>query len=273
MREYARQRGLRRWMIPVPVLSLHLSSLWLGLVTPLYARVGRKLIESIQHPTVVSSDIANRLFTVRPRSASAAISAALENEDREFAETRWYDAVSAAGVQAGYGGERVGSRIIDRRHMDVAVPAAGAFRVIEQIGGQNGWYAFDGLWRLRGGIDLLLGGVGMRRGRPARELQVGDAVDFWRVDAIDAGRRLRLHAEMKLPGRAWLEFTVEPTNRGARITQTATFDAWGLAGRAYWYGIYPLHALVFRGMIAAVAARAVATASAAPRAEQSVVRA
>ena len=174
--------------------------------------------------------------------------------------------MSAAGLQVGYGGERVGSRIIDRRHVDVAVSPADAFRVVEQIGGQNGWYAFDGLWRLRGFIDLLVGGVGMRRGRPVhRDLQVGDAVDFWRVEAIEPGRRLRLHAEMKLPGRAWLEFSVQPTNRGARITQTATFDAWGLAGRAYWYGIYPLHALVFRGMIAAVAGRAVASASATQR--------
>lgn len=274
MREYARQRGLRRWMIPVPVLTPRLSSLWLGFVTPLYARVGRKLIESIQHPTVVTTDTAARLFSVRPRSASAAIRAALENEDLECAETRWYDAVSAAGLQVGYGGERVGSRIIDRRHVDVAVSPADAFRVVEQIGGQNGWYAFDRLWRLRGSIDLLVGGVGMRRGRPVhRELQVGDAIDFWRVEAIEPGRRLRLHAEMKLPGRAWLEFSVQATNRGSRITQTATFDAWGLAGRAYWYGIYPLHALVFRGMIAAVAGRAVASAGATPSVTPSAARA
>jgi hypothetical protein len=194
------------------------------------------------------------LFRVRPGGAAAAIRSALENEDREFAETRWFDATSAAGSRSG-AGARFATRLLDRRHVDVAASPAACFRVIEAIGGRNGWYAFDALWRIRGFLDLLIGGVGMRRGRPDRPLRVGDALDFWRVENIEAGRRLRLYAEMKVPGRAWLEFTVEPTASGSRITQTATFDPAGLAGRAYWYGVYPLHAAVFRGMIAAIAAR------------------
>jgi uncharacterized protein YbjT (DUF2867 family) len=257
MREYARQRGLRRLMIPVPFLTPRLSSLWLGLVTPLYARVGRKLIESIRYPTVVTDDTARRLFSVRPMGAADAIRAALENEDREYAETRWWDAVSAAGGQRTDGDPPAGLRLVDRREVWVSASPAQCFDVLASLGGRNGWLAYGLLWRLRGVIDLLVGGVGMRRGRPeGRALRVGDALDFWRVEACEPGERLRLAAEMKLPGRAWLEFRVEPADGGARLVQTATFDPVGLAGRAYWYGILPLHALVFSGMLAGIASRA-----------------
>jgi hypothetical protein len=259
MREYMRQRHLRRLMIPVPVLTPRLSSLWLGLVTPLYARVGRKLIESIRHPTIVRSPLAVRLFAIRPRSASDAIRAALENEDREFATTRWFDAMSASGETPAFGGSRFGPRLIDQRERIVDAPASACFGVIEQLGGDQGWLAFNSLWRLRGFLDLLVGGVGMRRGRPrGRGLLVGDALDFWRVEAIDPPRLLRLRAEMKVPGRAWLEFVVTPEGARTRIRQTAMFDPVGVLGRAYWYGIYPMHALVFGGMIAAIGARAAA---------------
>jgi uncharacterized protein YbjT (DUF2867 family) len=258
MREYMRQRQLRRVMIPVPVLTPRLSSLWLGLVTPLYARVGRKLIESIRHPTVVRSPLAAQLFVIRPRSAAGAIRAALENEDREFATTRWFDAMSASGHPRAFGGTRFGPRLVDQRERVVDAPAEACFGVIEQLGGAQGWLAFNRLWRVRGFFDLLVGGVGMRRGRPrGRPLLVGDALDFWRVEAIERPRLLRLRAEMKVPGRAWLEFVVTPEGARTRITQSAMFDPVGVLGRAYWYGIYPLHALVFGGMIAAVGARAV----------------
>lgn len=257
MREYMGQRHLRRLMIPVPVLTPRLSSLWLGLVTPLYARVGRKLIESIKHPTVVRSPLAAQLFPIRPRSAAQAIRAALENEDREFATTRWFDAMSASGRPRAFGGTRFGPRLIDQRERIVDAPATACFGVIEQLGGEQGWLAFNTLWRLRGFLDLLVGGVGMRRGRPrGRALRVGDALDFWRVEAIDPPRVLRLRAEMKVPGRAWLEFVVTPEGGRSRIRQTAMFDPVGVMGRAYWYGVYPMHAAVFAGMIGAIAARA-----------------
>lgn len=259
MQEYARQRGLSRLMIPVPVLTPRLSSLWLGLVTPLYARVGRKLVESMKHPTVVQGDLALRLFRVRPRGAAAAVRAALRYEDRAFAETRWFDSLSASGTPRGFGGSRFGSRLVDRRVIDVDAPPAACFAVIESLGGRNGWIVFNWLWRLRGMLDLMVGGVGMRRGRPAhRPLRVGDALDFWRVEAFEPPHRLRLAAEMKLPGRAWLEFGVEPHGRGSRVIQTALFDPVGLLGRAYWYGVYPLHTLVFRRMIDGIAKRAAA---------------
>lgn len=265
MREYMRQRHLRRLMIPVPLLTPWLSSLWLGLVTPLYARVGRKLIESMKHPTVVRSDRATRLFRVQPRGAAEAVRAALHYEDREFAETRWFDSLSASGTPQGFGGARFGQRLVDRRVVRVDAPPGVCFATLERLGGRDGWLAFDWLWRLRGFVDLLVGGVGMRRGRPEnRPLRVGDALDFWRVEAHDPPRRLRLSAEMKLPGRAWLEFVVEPDGRGSRVTQTALFDPVGLLGRAYWYGVYPLHKLVFNGMLDGIAKRATQEAGSRP---------
>ena len=152
---------------------------------------------------------------------------------------------------------RFGTRLVDSRAVRVPVPPATAFAAIRRIGGAQGWYYGDWLWRLRGFLDLLFGGVGMRRGRrDPQELAVGDTVDFWRVEAYEPDRRLRLVAEMKLPGRAWLEFEVEPDGDGATIRQTAVFDPVGLLGLLYWYAVYPLHARVFAGMLRGAAAHA-----------------
>jgi uncharacterized protein YbjT (DUF2867 family) len=257
MRVYARHRGLRVRMIAVPVLTPYLSSLWLGLVTPLYARIGRKLIESIVHPTVVRDDAALRAFAIRPVGVEEAVRRALASEERQFAATRWSDALSSAGALPSWGGVQFGSRLVDSRVTRVNVPPAAAFTPILRIGGNSGWYAWNSLWRVRGFLDLLAGGVGTRRGRrsPA-SLRVGDTVDFWRVEALEPNRRLRLVAEMRLPGRAWLEFEVTGDDRSAVITQSAIFDPVGLAGRAYWYALYPLHHLVFGGMLRGIAAAA-----------------
>ena len=254
MREYARQRGLRRVMIPVPVLTPRLSSLWLGLVTPVYARVGRKLIEGLRNPTVVEDGSAREAFPICPRGLSEALERALANEDREFAETRWSDPLSSGGGAAHWGGVRFGSRIVDSRTAHVTVPPAAAFAPIASIGGVGGWYYGNWLWRLRGALDLLVGGVGMRRGRrDPNSLRVGDVVDFWRVEAFEPDRLLRLRAEMKLPGRAWLEFEVsEDEQQKCTIRQTALFDPLGLSGLAYWYLLYPLHKIVFAGMLKAL---------------------
>ena len=190
MREYARQRGLTRLMIPVPVLTPRLSSLWLGLITPLYARVGRDLIESICHETIVQDDRARRDFAIEPLGVREAIAKALANEDREFAETRWSDAISAGGTDPGifgnYGGVRRGRRLADSRECELEMPPAAAFAPIRQIGGRRGWYAYDWLWQIRGFLDLLIGGVGLRRGRSdPEELRVGDTVDWWRVETYE----------------------------------------------------------------------------------------
>jgi uncharacterized protein YbjT (DUF2867 family) len=257
MQEYARQRGLRRRMIPVPVLTPRLSSLWLGLVTPLYARIGRKLVDSLRHSTVVDDDAALRLFPIRPVGVREAIAAALRNEDREVAETRWSDALSSSGLRVYRGGVRFGTRIVDSRAVRVAAECPRAFAPIRRIGGATGYYYGDLLWRLRGFLDLLVGGVGMRRGRPhPDQLNVGDAVDWWRVEMIVPDREVRLVAEMKLPGRAWLEFEVEPDGDGAVVRQTAIFDPLGLFGLIYWYALYPIHQLIFAGMLRGIARRA-----------------
>jgi uncharacterized protein YbjT (DUF2867 family) len=255
MREFARQRGLRRVMLPVPVLTPRLSSLWLGLVTPLYARIGRKMIDSIRHPTIVRNDAARRAFRVVPSDVRTAIARALENEQREFAETRWSDALSASGATPpSFGGVRVGPRLVDSREVELPVPAPKAFAAVRRVGGRTGWYRHDWLWQLRGFLDLLVGGAGMRRGRRDPErVAIGDTIDCWRVTGFAPDRSLRLEAEMRLPGRAWLEFEVSPCEGGSRLRQTVAFQPSGLVGLAYWYGIYPLHAIVLRGMLQGIA--------------------
>lgn len=254
MQEYSRQRGLTRWMIPVPFLTPHLSSLWLGLVTPLYARVGRKLVDSLRNPTLLSNNLAATTFAIKPRSVRDAIARALVNEDREFAETRWSDALSAGSAPKSWGGQRFGSRLVDSRTRKVKATPEQAFAPIRRIGGRTGWYYGNWLWSLRGFLDLLAGGVGIRRGRrDQEELRAGDTLDFWRVELYERPQRLRLQAEMKCPGRAWLEFEVTPCDEGSMIRQTAIFDPVGLLGILYWYSVYPLHQFVFEGMLRNIA--------------------
>ena len=275
MLEYARRIGVRRVMVPVPLLSPRLSSLWLGLVTPVYARVGRKLVTSLRNETTVREAAALERFPVRPLDVGEAIARALREEDREMARTRWSDAVSSSGGRPRWGGKRFGSRLVDRQQTVVWSDAAAAFAPIQRIGGSRGWYYANWMWTLRGAIDLLLGGVGTRRGRRhPTEVRPGDPLDFWRVEAFEPGRLLRLHAEMKVPGRAWLQFEVEPAEDRAsadggepegrvRITQTAVFDPLGLGGLLYWYGLYPVHWLIFRGMLRGIARHATSGADAA----------
>ena len=234
MREYARLRGLRRLLIPVPVLTPRLSGLWLGLVTPVQARVGRALVEGLRNPTVVRSPLARETFAIRPMPLREAFLRAIE----EGAATQ---------------------RKIDTRTVVVDAPPAQAFAPIRRIGGATGWYVGgvpDALWRLRGWLDRCLGGAGMpRHRRDPDACAVGDVIDGWRVEAYEPDRLLRLSAGLKLPGRGWLEFRVAPLGDGARslIRQTATFDPRGVTGRLYWYGVLPLHALVFRGLLRRIA--------------------
>ncbi len=265
MKEYATQRGLRRTMVSVPVLTPRLSSLWLGLVTPVYAHIGRKLIDGVKNPTVVTarSEALDR-YSVRPMTVSQAIRRAILNEDERIARTRWSDSRSVLKEDSGWGGSRVGTRLVDSRDVWVDAPPAAAFTPIRRIGGSVGWYYGNPLWKLRGFLDTLIGGVGLRRGRRDPEyLRPGETLDFWRVEAYEPNRFLRLRAEMKVPGRAWLQFEVGAEDGGSRLTQTAVFDASGLAGRLYWYGLYPLHELVFRGMLNGLA-RAAATSTTSP---------
>jgi len=253
MQEYAGQRGLRRQMVPVPVLTPRLSSLWLHLVTPVYAGIGRELVDSLRNETVVQDPRALEVFPVRPRTFAEAIARALANEDREVAETRWSDEVQAPS--SGFGGSRYGSRLVDSRSIDLPRPPAVAFAPIQRIGGDTGWYVGDDLWKLRGALDVLVGGPGLRRGRrDPVGLRVGDTIDFWRVERFEPDRLLRLAAEMKLPGRAWLQFEVDPIeNGGSTIRQTAIFDPSGVTGLTYWYSLWPIHDHIFGGMLERIA--------------------
>ena len=212
------------------------------------------MVEGLRNPTFIRDRSAQHAFSIRPRSLAEAIQRALLNEDRDFAETRWSDAVSSGGPARTWGGVRFGTRIVDSRTAEVEVPPDVAFAPIRRIGGAKGWYYGKLLWQLRGWLDLLVGGVGLRRGRRDPDnLQVGDAVDFWRVEAIEPGRRLLLAAEMRLPGRAWLEFEVSPTTKGSQIRQTAIFQPVGVFGLAYWYLLFPAHRIVFSGMLNGIA--------------------
>ncbi len=265
MREYARQRRLRRLLIPVPVLTPRLSSLWLALVTPRYSKMGRKLIDGLKNPTVVNDTAALRDFAIRPRSLAVAVEAAKINEDTFFEGRRWADIADAEELPRRYGGRFEGPRLVDHRHATINTSPERAFAAIERIGGAHGWYGHDWLWQLRGWMDRAIGGPGMARGRrdPDR-LAGGDVLDCWRVEVCDPPRRLRLAAEMKLPGRGWLEFEIVPRDplpqEGGRVTihQTAVFDPHGLGGLAYWYAIWPLHEFVFAGMLAGICGHATA---------------
>ena len=259
MRMYAKNINKKVLMIPVPVLTPYLSSLWLGLVTPLYARIGRKLVESIVHSTVVNDDTALHNFKIKPIGVEEAIQRAIKLENKESAASRWYDSTSSSGKTNPYKGYRFVERLIDSRTLNINVPPETAFNPIQNIGGEKGWYAWNLLWQLRGFIDLLLGGVGMRRGRSHKDkLIVGGIIDFWRIEKIIPNNFLSLSAEMKLPGKAWLEFEVVGNGSSSTIKQTAIFEPIGIFGKIYWYALYPLHQLIFAGMLQAIADKALA---------------
>ena len=250
MEEYARQRNLKRVMIKVPVLTPRLSSLWLGLITPVYARIGRKLVDSLRNASIVEDETSMEVFRIKPKGIKEAISDAIRNEDQEFAQTRWSDAMSSSGGGGKMRGEFYGIRIVDVKTKRVCIPADVAFSPIKKIGGSNGWYYANWLWKLRAFIDLLAGGIGTRRGRKNPiDFAVGETVDWWRVEAYEKNRRVRFKGEFKLPGRAWLEFEVEPENKGAIIRQTVEFDPKGVLGLVYWYGLLPIHGVMFEGML------------------------
>jgi uncharacterized protein YbjT (DUF2867 family) len=259
MREYARQVGLRRTVIRVPFASPRISGFWLSVVTPVYASIGRELIKSLRNDTLVGDGSARDVFPIRPRGVRQAIERALANEDREFAETRWSDALSASPGR-NWGGVTFGQRVVASRTIRVAASPQQTFAPVQRIGGRTGWYYANGFWRLRGLLDTIVGGVGLRRGRrdPVR-LAVGDTLDFWRVEAFEQDRLLRLSAEMKTPGRIWLQFEVDGDHAETTLRQTAIFDPHGLSGLVYWYALYPVHYLIFEGMLRRIGQIAIAS--------------
>ena len=200
MKSYAQHRHLRRYMIPVPFLTPYLSSLWLGLVTPVYARVGRKLIDSITSESTISNPKEAKQFDIRALSCDAAMQKCLEGEDLSIFETKWSTALSSSIQQKNLLNIRYGNRIVDIYKIRIPKQCKNPFGPIEALGGENGWYFLNFLWKVRGLIDLLFGGIGLRRGRMHQEtLSEGDPLDWWRVEAYTPVKHLRLKAEMKLP--------------------------------------------------------------------------
>ncbi len=256
---YAAARGLWRHLQPVPVLTPTLSSYWVHLVTPIPSQIARPLIEGLRNETVVRDHSARDLFpAIHPVSYATAVRAAVASLDTGEVETSWADALVTSGgdVQPRVLTTQEG-KLIERRQALVTATPDETFAVIRTIGGRRGYRAWDWAWELRGAADRLVGGVGLRRGRrDPVDLRVGDALDFWRVEAVQPGRLLRLRAEMKVPGAAWLQFETLPHDGGTLLVQTAYFAPRGVPGLAYWYALLPVHGRIFSGMIAALAAEA-----------------
>ena len=265
---YAQVRGLKRWMVPVPVLTPRLSSYWVNLVTPIPAIIARPLIEGLRNENIVHDPSAQELFPqIRPVGYRASVARSLDRLQASDVETAWSDALSTSqGEAQPVKLTNQEGMVWEQRQRLVAASAAEVYKVFTGLGGKRGWLYMHWAWEARGFVDWLIGGVGLRRGRrDADELRVGDALDFWRVEALEPGRLLRLRAEMIVPGQAWLQFEVTPRQDGqSLLSQIAFFAPKGLSGWLYWYGLYPIHRLIFSGCIEQIARRASARPGAWP---------
>ena len=261
MQVYAEVAGLpRRWIIPVPVLSPGLSSLWIGLATPLPVAIARPLVDSLEHEVVVHDPTAAERFDVDLIEFRRSVELAVDVADGLRAPTRWSDAEasSPARPMASDPAWSGGTLFEDRRELETSAAAEDVYWAFSRVGGDVGYYGFSWAWRVRGLIDTVVGGVGLRRGRRhPTDIRPGDAIDFWRVANVEVGHRLELAAEMKLPGTAWLVWTVEPTDGGSVLTQEAFFEPRGLFGRLYWWALLPFHGPIFGQMLKRIAATAV----------------
>ncbi len=260
MLAYAEARGLRRIIIPMNVPLPILSVLWVDLMTPIPLVLAGPLVEGMSTEVVVRDPRALEVFAVRPMNYREALALALQRLDEDGVETTW--ASSLAGEPEGTSLGSHEGMLLERHQCHVKAPPQEVFRVFCALGGENGWPAGNWLWQIRGMLDRLFNGVGMRRGRRhPRDLRVGDPVDFWRVEAVEEDRLLRLRAEMKTNGDAWLQFTVRPEGEGSRLEQIAFFEPHGLLGLIYWYSVLPFHLFVFPGMIRTLRRRAEAAAA------------
>ena len=259
MQKFAKLSGLRkRWIIKVPVLTPKLSSLWIGFVTPVPTSLARPLVGSLISEVVAdpSKSIAH-LIPPPPEGlidVEGAINLALTNVSSNTVSTRWSDATlpTAPWQKAQSDPEWAGETLYKDTKIRVTdASMESLWEAIEEIGGDNGWYGSDFLWYMRGLLDRMIGGVGLRRGRrDPLHLRVGDSLDFWRVESLESGKSLKLYAEMILPGKAWLEFKIVKLPNGqSQITQEASYSPRGLGGQLYWFAVLPLHSLVFPTMI------------------------
>jgi len=257
---YANARDLPRFMIPVPLLTPILSSYWVHMVTPISATIVRSLIRSLENEMIVTDNSAQEFFPqIEPRDYRTALSEALSELDAEQVETSWTDSMSATWEDdEPYTFVEERGMLIERRTRKVDIPEQYLFQAFTSLGGTTGWLYLNFLWYIRGWMDRIVGGPGYRRGRPSRkDLRIGDALDFWRIETIEHNRLLLLRAEMKLPGKGWLQYKVKPIDDGkSELTQTAYFAPKGLFGYVYWYSIFILHKLIFSGLIDRIVDRA-----------------
>ena len=252
MMRFAKILGTRRWIVVVPVLTPRLSAYWVNLMTPVNAGMAFALIESLQYETVCEEGRINDLVPIPRTGFDDACRWALDKVNQNAVETRWTNASLFHRVERPSTDARspLESPIRDEQKFVANVPALALFDKVRRIGGGVGWYYADFLWKIRGWMDRAIGGVGLRRGRrDPVSVRAGDAIDFWRVEEIVPGSRMLLHAEMIVPGEAWLEFRVEPIDEShSRLIQTAYFQPSPFWGKAYWYACFPLHWFVFQGM-------------------------
>jgi uncharacterized protein YbjT (DUF2867 family) len=252
MTGYAAVRGLRRRLVAVPVLTPLLSSCWVHLVTPIPDDIARPLIEGLRSEVVVRDDAARHLFPdIRPVDYETAVRRALRALDEGRVETAWSDALGSSQSDRPVVLTTAAGFLLERRELEVQAPPERVYAVVCGIGGRRGYPFWNWSWRLRGAADRLVGGVGLRRGRRDPDtLRVGDVLDFWRVEELVPDRLLRLRAEMLTAGGAWLQFECESHGEShTRLVQTAYFAPHGLAGHLYWYGLYPIHKVIFSGTI------------------------
>jgi uncharacterized protein YbjT (DUF2867 family) len=250
---YAKARGLKRLLLPVPFLTPRLSSYWVHLVTPIPASIGRPLVEGLRNEVIIRNPNAREIFPdINPVSYLDAVMITLEDLEYGRVETSWSDAVGKdrdeitkirMDTKTGFN--------LEQRVIEVTASKRVVYKCFSGIGAERGWYHATWLWKLRGFIDRLIGGVGLRRGRRhPDDLRIGDALDFWRVEDIEENHMVLLRAEMKVPGKAWLQFKVTEIDNGkSYLEQTAIFAPKGLFGLLYWYALYPLHGWIFGGLI------------------------
>lgn len=258
---FAEERGLRRRIIPVPLLAPRLAARWVGWMTPIPNSMAVPIIEGITHSVLAETGKAETLFpAIQPISFRSAVRAALEREQQLLTETHWSDALHVQGKWAKFKEEE--GMIREVRTLHVNAPPEVVFHEFLSLGGDRGWLRWKWAWKIRGAIDRILGGPGLRRGRRnPYEAYPGESIDFWRVEAVEAPHLLRLHAEMKVPGSAWIEWETRPEKSGSRLVQTAFFSPKGLGGFLYWYALYPIHSVIFGSLVRAIAEEAEAACS------------
>jgi uncharacterized protein YbjT (DUF2867 family) len=257
---YAKIINKKRIMISVPFLTPNLSSKWLGLVTPVYARVGKKLIESLKSDSIIKNPSSMRIFNIFPLGVEKSLIETLKShKNLKDMESRWYDSVSSGVVNYKANDIQIYKyQYIDSREIIIPTDPISAFLPINRIGGETGWYFANKLWLIRGWIDIAVGGVGLRRRKRkhTNKFLIGDTLDWWRITKVIDNKLVRFEAEMKMPGKAWLEFELVGNKTGTLLKQTAGFRTNSILGQIYWFGLLPLHKIIFKGMLKNIAKQA-----------------